>query len=162
MPVYEYYCPDCHKIYQFFARSINNDKTPDCPVCNHKNLQKEISTFALLKNLTGTDHAADTDIMQALTDLAKESQSLESSTQSGQEARAAKAVLNFLKSTGTQSDGQLEEALAKTIKDNDINLTEHELEEKLNDPEYSVLLEQIKKYKHCAKKPPIDDKLYDL
>ena len=33
MPIYEFYCPDNHTVYQFLARSLAlGDKTPRCPV----------------------------------------------------------------------------------------------------------------------------------
>ena len=32
MPIYEYYCPDNHKIYEFFAKTLAQGQTvPKCP-----------------------------------------------------------------------------------------------------------------------------------
>ena len=33
MPIYEFYCPDCNTIFNFFCRRIVTDKKPACPKC---------------------------------------------------------------------------------------------------------------------------------
>ena len=33
MPIYEFYCPHCHRVFNFLSRAVNTDKTPDCPQC---------------------------------------------------------------------------------------------------------------------------------
>ena len=33
MPVYEFYCNDCHTIFNFLSRRVNTEKRPDCPRC---------------------------------------------------------------------------------------------------------------------------------
>ena len=50
MPIYEFYCPDNHRIYQFFARSLAlREKTPRCPENPAFRMEKRISKFAFLK-----------------------------------------------------------------------------------------------------------------
>lgn len=46
MPIYEFYCPDCHTIFNFFSRSVNTTKTPTCPRCD-KPLSRQMSAFAI-------------------------------------------------------------------------------------------------------------------
>jgi len=49
MPIYEYYCPDNHKIYQFFARSLaQGRKIPQCPDNPKFRMEKVISAFAVV------------------------------------------------------------------------------------------------------------------
>ena len=48
MPIYEFYCPDCNTIFNFFSIRINTEKRPDCPKCGRKELQKQMSTFATI------------------------------------------------------------------------------------------------------------------
>ena len=49
MPIYEYYCPDNHKIYQFFARSLAQGRvTPKCPDNPKFRMEKVISAFAVV------------------------------------------------------------------------------------------------------------------
>jgi hypothetical protein len=50
MPIYEFYCPDNHKIYSFLARSLaHGDKTPRCPENGAFRMEKRISRFAFLR-----------------------------------------------------------------------------------------------------------------
>lgn len=49
MPIYEFACPKCRKIFNFLSKRINPDKSPKCPKCGNKKLVKEISNFAMIK-----------------------------------------------------------------------------------------------------------------
>ncbi len=50
MPVYEFYCADCHTIFNFLARLVNPDKRPACPRCGRPELERRVSRFAISKN----------------------------------------------------------------------------------------------------------------
>ena len=48
MPIYEFYCPDNHKIYSFFARSLAySGKTPRCPDDPKLRMERLISSFSV-------------------------------------------------------------------------------------------------------------------
>jgi len=48
MPIYEYYCPDNHRIYQFYAKTIAQGQTvPKCPDNPRFRMKKIISAFAV-------------------------------------------------------------------------------------------------------------------
>src|SRR5690242_20896931 len=48
MPIYEYYCPDNHTIYQFFAKTLAQGQTlPRCPQNPKFRMVKMVSTFAV-------------------------------------------------------------------------------------------------------------------
>lgn len=50
MPIYEFYCPDNHTVYQFLARSLaHGGKTPRCPENAEFRMEKRISKFAFLR-----------------------------------------------------------------------------------------------------------------
>jgi putative FmdB family regulatory protein len=49
MPVYEFYCPDCHAIYNFFSRRVDTDTRPACPTCRRAALERRASLFAISK-----------------------------------------------------------------------------------------------------------------
>lgn len=51
MPIYEFACPKCRKIYSFLSKRINPDRLPVCPKCGNKKLEKQISNFALTKGV---------------------------------------------------------------------------------------------------------------
>jgi putative FmdB family regulatory protein len=50
MPVYEFYCSDCHAIFNFLSRQVNNHKRPSCPRCARPELERQVSRFAISKN----------------------------------------------------------------------------------------------------------------
>ncbi len=50
MPVYEFYCGDCHAIFNFLSRQINTGKRPDCPRCGRPQLERQVSRFAISRN----------------------------------------------------------------------------------------------------------------
>ena len=49
MPIYEYYCADCHTLFSFLARSTSNQAEPACPRCKRQPLEKKLSRFAISK-----------------------------------------------------------------------------------------------------------------
>ena len=52
MPIYEFACPKCRKIYSFLSKRINPDRLPVCPKCGNKKLKKELSRFAMTRGLS--------------------------------------------------------------------------------------------------------------
>ena len=51
MPIYEFACPKCRVIYNFFSKRVNPDRLPICPRCGNKKMVKEVSRFATLRGL---------------------------------------------------------------------------------------------------------------
>jgi putative FmdB family regulatory protein len=49
MPVYEFYCPDCHTIYSFFSQRVDTTTRPACPRCQRRDLERRASLFAISK-----------------------------------------------------------------------------------------------------------------
>lgn len=48
MPIYEYYCPDNHTIYQFYAKTLAQGQTvPRCPENPKFRMRKVVSAFAI-------------------------------------------------------------------------------------------------------------------
>jgi putative FmdB family regulatory protein len=46
MPIYEFACPKCRKIYSFLSKRLNPDREPVCPKCGNRKLEKQMSQFA--------------------------------------------------------------------------------------------------------------------
>jgi len=56
MPIYEYYCPDNHTIYQFFAKTLAQGQTvPPCPDNPRFEMRKMISSFAVQRRGSASD-----------------------------------------------------------------------------------------------------------
>jgi putative FmdB family regulatory protein len=47
MPVYEFLCVDCNKIYSFHSFKVATDKIPECPKCNNADLRRVPSSFGV-------------------------------------------------------------------------------------------------------------------
>lgn len=46
MPIYEFACPKCRRIFNFLSKRINPTRSPVCPKCGNKKLSKQMSRFA--------------------------------------------------------------------------------------------------------------------
>ena len=51
MPIYEFACPKCRRIFSFLSKRMNPDRLPVCPKCGNKKMSKQISRFAMSKGL---------------------------------------------------------------------------------------------------------------
>src|SRR6476659_916558 len=51
MPIYEFACPKCRRIFNFLSKRINPERLPVCPKCGNKKLEKQISRFAMTRGL---------------------------------------------------------------------------------------------------------------
>src|SRR6185503_12564138 len=54
MPIYEFGCPKCRKIYSFLSKRVNPSHSPVCPKCGNKKLSKQMSRFAMTKGSAET------------------------------------------------------------------------------------------------------------
>lgn len=61
MPIYEFACPKCRVIFNFFSKRINPGHTPACPRCGNKDMVKLMSRFSTprkVKEPTSADESA--------------------------------------------------------------------------------------------------------
>ena len=75
MPIYEFYSPDTHKIYSFFARSLSgSDKIPRCPDNPAARMERQVSGFAVTsgKREEGEGGADDSKMEAAMAQLESE------------------------------------------------------------------------------------------
>lgn len=49
MPIYEFACPQCRRIFSFLSKRVQPDRLPACPKCGSKRMEKQLSGFAMLK-----------------------------------------------------------------------------------------------------------------
>jgi putative FmdB family regulatory protein len=51
MPIYEFACPKCRRIFSFLSKRMNPDRLPVCPKCGSKKMAKQVSRFAMSRGL---------------------------------------------------------------------------------------------------------------
>lgn len=59
MPIYEFYCEDCHTVFNFFARRIDTSTRPACPRCGRPQLERWLSVFAISKGRKAAESPED-------------------------------------------------------------------------------------------------------
>ena len=51
MPIYEFACPKCRRIFSFLSKRVNPGRLPVCPKCGSKKMSRQISRFATARGL---------------------------------------------------------------------------------------------------------------
>ncbi|MBW7895122.1 MAG: FmdB family transcriptional regulator [Opitutaceae bacterium] len=120
MPIYEYYCPQNHTIYQFFAKTLAQGRqTPRCPDNPAYTLTKIVSTFAITrggkKEEPSADPAGDTPADDdPKMEAAMEAMEREFSQVDENDPRAmARMMRRMAELTGEKIDGEMEEVVRK-------------------------------------------------
>jgi putative FmdB family regulatory protein len=59
MPIYEFACPKCRKIFNFLSKKPRGGNPPACPKCGHRKMTKQVSSFAMPRGTKEPSAAAD-------------------------------------------------------------------------------------------------------
>jgi putative FmdB family regulatory protein len=51
MPIYEFACPKCRVIFNFFSKRVNPERDPTCPKCGNRKMSRQMSRFAMPRGL---------------------------------------------------------------------------------------------------------------
>ena len=166
MPIYEFYCDDCNTIFNFFSRSVNTTKQPNCPKCRTKILSRKPSVFSVTKHSGHETEAAADDLPM---DAGKMERAME--LLAGEADRinpddpkqAANLMRKLTDMTGLELGAGMEEALRRMEKGEDPEQIEAEMGDLLENEEPFILSEKggpAGKRKRPA--PKTDDTLYEL
>lgn len=122
MPIYEYYCPDNHTIYQFFAKTLaQGQTTPRCPDNPKFRLKKVVSAFAITSggasdeapekktDAAGGDPAGDAKTEAAMGAMEKEFSSIDENDPKAM----GRMMRRMSELTGEKMDGEFEEVVRK-------------------------------------------------
>jgi putative FmdB family regulatory protein len=164
MPIYEFYCPECHTIFSFLSRTINTEKKPPCPRCHKEILSRKVSLFAALtgaskqKDDEGGDLPIDESKMEsAMTALASEAESI-----SEDDPRAAARLMRkFSNMAGLKYNDSMEEALSRMESGEDPEAIEQEMGELLEGEDEPFVLPGVAKGAKGVL-PRRDDTLYEM
>ncbi len=162
MPIYEFYCADCHTVFSFLSRSVNTRKRPNCPRCKKRRLVRQASAFAVGSGRTETQDAlggADEDrIEQALSGLARDAEGIDEN-----DPRAmARLMQRFYDESGARMGAGMEEALQRLESGEDPDQIEEQMGDLL-DGEDPFSLASIRRAARDRRRPPRQDpELYEL
>lgn len=168
MPIYEFYCPDCHTIYSFYSRRINTDGTPKCPGdggYDHR-LERQVSLFAISKG-RGEDDDGDMldNIDESRLEQAMMSMSGEMENMDENDPRQAAVMMRRLfDSTGLRLSGGMEEAISRMEAGEDAEQIEADMGDLLEEEEPFAtkprkLLNDLRRQ---YLPPRVDDTLYEM
>ena len=163
MPIYEFYCRDCHTIFNFFSRSVNTKTVPSCPQCQAK-LSRQVSRFAITGKAKENNDMDDLPIdegkmEQAMNMLTREAEHINEDDPK----QAANLMRKLSDMTGLKLGPGMDEALQRMEKGEDPEQLEAEMGDLLEN-EDPFVLPQKKAGKASVKmpKPFRDETLYDL
>ncbi len=147
MPIYEFACPECRTLFQFFSRRVNTTTVPPCPKCG-KPLSKQISLFQA-KSGGGADNdpwglggdgcdddtaaapdfdTGDERVAGAIEELGSKIDSMDDTDAAG----AAKLMQEFSQKSGVKFNKDVNEALGRIAAGEDADAVASQLGDALN------------------------------
>jgi len=162
MPIYEFYCPRCNTLYNFFSRSANTEKIPSCPRCKTKKLERRMSIFSVVSGQKGDLEDDLPPIDEAKMARAMEMLGREADGIDGDDPRQAAAMMRKLsEATGLKLKPEMEDALSRMERGEDPEKIEEEMGE-LFDDDNPFSLEGASTTRGRRLIPRVDETLYDL
>ncbi|MDW7710565.1 MAG: FmdB family zinc ribbon protein [Deferrisomatales bacterium] len=170
MPVYEFYCPDCHAIFNFLSRRVNTDKRPACPACRRPDLERQVSLFAISRGRKESEEGGLPDLDEARMEQAMEALAAEADGLDEDDPRqAARMMRKLYGAMGMDLGPGMEEAIRRMEAGEDPDAVEEELGDLLEqeDPfseagSGKAPKGRLKGFRRRYLRPRVDDTLYEL
>ena len=168
MPIYEFYCQDCHTVFNFYSRRIDTDKRPACPQCHRPEIERRVSLVTVLKhggksNDEGTGDLPDVDDAQM--ERALQSMAGEFENVGENDPRAmGRLMRKFMDSTGMKLGAGMEEALRRLESGDDPDRIESEMGDLLESENPFQVISKAASgdWRNRLLPPKVDDTLYEL
>lgn len=164
MPIYEFYCDDCHVIFNFLSSRVNTSTCPDCPRCGKKEISRQMSTFATIGKAS-----EESDDMMAGMDETKMEEAFGSLMQEAEgmneddPRQMATLMRKFTEKTGMNLGDTMEEAISRMENGEDPDLVEKEMGDQLDGDDLFTFNGMKKKALSAERQAPgHDEKLYKL
>lgn len=167
MPIYEFYCAACHKVYSFLSRTFNTEKRPACPRCGRAALERWMSSFAISKNRQESDAGDElppdmneADMERAMEDLARETETMDENDP----RQMARVLRKLYGKTGMPLDENTAEAIRRMEAGEDPESLDEALGD-APDEESTDLSPGGRRLRGFVRKrlpPEVDPTLYDL
>lgn len=163
MPIYEFYCPDCNTIFNFFSKRVNTEKIPSCPKCNRKELIRQMSIFRRGGNLKDTEGNPYPDLDEARFEramdmLAREAQNIDENDPK----QAAILMRKISQMAGLELGPKMEEALTRMERGEDMESIEEDMKDAFESEEDLFQFKEKSSGIGRKRPPSVDETLYDL
>lgn len=172
MPIYEFYCPDNHRIYSFLARSLaHRDKIPRCPDNPKLRMEKRVSRFAFPRGVgepVGDDPFAgmgDDKMESFMADMEREMSGMDENNPDPRQM--GRLLRRMTDAVGEKTPPEMREIIKRLEAGEDPEKLESEFGdlaggEAEGDDTANFLSATMKKIKTGFKAPARDPKLYEL
>jgi len=166
VPIYEFYCADCHTLFSFLSRTINTSKRPACPRCGRPDLDRRVSRCAISRgrtegsaqaeDLSGLDEAKMERVME---ELSRESEGIDEENP----RQVARMMRKLYETSGLPPGAGFEEAIRRMEAGESPEKIEEELGDVLEaDEPVPGQRESLRSLARKIKPPAVDETLYDL
>jgi putative FmdB family regulatory protein len=164
MPIYEFYCQDCHTIFNFFSRNVNTKKRPMCPKCSNGPLSRQLSPFAIGGRAREEDDVEDLPFDESKMERAMQMLAGQADKIDEDDPRQAADLMRKLTDmTGMELGPGMQEALRRMEAGEDPDQIESEMGDLLENEDPFLMpggKKGVKTLKRTA--PARDETLYDL
>lgn len=165
MPIYEFYCRACHRVYSFLSRSINTKASPSCPRCGAAGLARQASTFAVSRGLKesaegdeGGPEIDDARLERAMESLAGDIDGVDENDPK----QAARLMRKLFDAGGLPVGGGMEEALRRMEAGEDPDRIEEQLGDDLDGDPFGAPGKRLRNRLRRLAPPTHDPHLYEL
>lgn len=170
MPIYEFYCADCHAVFNFLSRAANTRKRPSCPKCGRPRLERQVSRFAISKGRAeaeehddlpeGLDEAR---MERVMADIAQEVEGADEDDP----RQMARFMRKLFEGTGMNVGPGMEEAIRRMEAGEDADKIEEDLGDLLDDeqewiPGPGAQRGRLEALRRKLTPPAVDGTLYEL
>ena len=166
MPIYEFYCTDCHTIYNFFSRRIDTKTRPNCPRCQRPEIERRVSLFSISKGVGENEEDSLPDIDEAKFENALASMSGEMENINEDDPKQVGSLMRKLfKATGLNLGSAMEEAISRMEAGEDPDKVGEDMGDMLDQENPFATTDRKKMITDLKRKmlpPTVDDTLYEL
>jgi putative FmdB family regulatory protein len=176
MPIYEFYCSHCHRVFNFLSRTVAPSKTPDCPRCHRPDLARRASAFAISKGRKEEPAAApeapdfppgfdEAKLERAMSALAQDAESIDENDP----RQGARLMRQVFEAAGLPVGTGMDEALKRMESGEDPEKVEAEMGDVFEEDPFAAAggeprepKERLARLRRRLLPPSVDPELYEM
>lgn len=159
MPIYEFFCNRCNRVFSFLSKRVDTTSRPDCPDCGVANLPRYPSHFSLGKSekvgASQSGAVEEEKLTGAFTEMMAEVATMENPSS----VKMVRLMQDLADNAGAGLAGPMREAMIRIENGEEPGQVEQEMGEFLQGYEEDI---EGQDNNGAAAKPSRDDRLYDL